>query len=71
VCADLEAADAAGSYADAASGALISGPGVKRKRKRVSGARELPAPSASADVGRTAASDGREKALELNVSHFR
>jgi hypothetical protein len=71
VCADLEAADAAGTYADVASGVLCSGAGLKRKRKRVSGGREPPSALASLDVGGTAASDGREKALELNGSHFR
>jgi hypothetical protein len=71
VCADLEAADAAGTDADAASGAVSSGAGVKRKRKRVPGGRELPLSLASVDIGGMAASDGREKALELNGSHFR
>ena len=71
VCADQEAADATGAHADAACGALSSAAGIKRKRARTSGGRDLPASLSSVDTMGAAGGDGREKALELKGSHIR
>ncbi len=71
MCADQEAADATGAYADAACGGVSSAAGMKRKRARTSGGRDLPASLSSVDTMGAAGGDGREKALELKGSHIR
>ena len=70
VYADQEDAGVSGNYCDGASGSIGSGAGAKRKRARASGGREI-ATSVASDAGGAAASDSRDKALELKGPHFR